>query len=42
MIGETCSTYGVRGEVLTASWLGNVKERESLEGLTVDGMIMLK
>jgi len=41
-MGGACSTYGGRGEVLTASWLGNEKERDSLEGLTVDGRIILK
>jgi hypothetical protein len=31
-----------RGEVYEGFWWGNLRERENLEGLSVDGRIILK
>ena len=41
-VGEACSTYGRRGEVHVGFWWGNMKERDHLEDLGIDGTIILK
>jgi hypothetical protein len=37
---DTCSTY--EGEVYTAFWWGNLRERDHLEDPGVDGRIILR
>jgi hypothetical protein len=37
-----CSAYGVRGEVYTGFWWGNLRERDRLRDPGVDGRIILK
>jgi len=37
--GGACSTYG--GEVYTGFWWGNLRERDHLEDLGLDGVILL-
>jgi len=39
-MGWACSTYG--GEVYTGFWWGNLRERDQLGDLGVDGRIILK
>jgi len=39
-MGGACSAYG--GEVYTGFWWGNVRERDHLEDLCVDGRIELR
>jgi hypothetical protein len=39
-MGRACSTYG--GEVYTGFWCGNLRERDHLEDLGLDGRIRLK
>jgi len=41
-MGGACSTYGGRGEVYTGFWCGNPRERDHLEGPSVDGRIILR
>jgi len=41
-MGGACSTYGRKGEVYTGLWWGNLKERDHLEDLDVDGRIILR
>jgi len=41
-VGGACSTYGRRGEVHVGFWWGNLKERDHLEDLGIDGTIILK
>jgi hypothetical protein len=37
-----CSTYGGGGEVYAGFWWGNLRERDHLEDLGVDGRIILR
>jgi hypothetical protein len=37
-----CGTYGGTGEVYTEFWWGDLRERDHLEGLDVDGSVILK
>ena len=37
-----CSTYGGAGEVHTWIWWGEVRERDHLQDLSIDGKIMLQ
>jgi len=39
-MGGACSTCGVRGEVHKGFWWRNVKERDHMEDLGVDGRII--
>ena len=41
-MGEGCSTYGGTGEVYTGFCWGNLMETGHLEGLGVDGNIILR
>jgi len=41
-MGGACSTYGGRGEVYTGFWWGNLRERDNLEDLGIDGRIILR
>jgi hypothetical protein len=41
-MGGACSTYGGRGEVYTGFWWGNLRERDDLEDLGIDGRIIFK
>jgi len=41
-MGGACSRYGVRGEVHTGFWCGNLRERDYLEDPGVDGRILLR
>jgi len=41
-MGGSCSAYGGRGEVYTECWWGNLRQRDHLEDLGVDGMIVLR
>jgi len=41
-MGGACSAYGVRGEVHTGFWCGNLRERDDLEDPGVDGRIILR
>jgi hypothetical protein len=36
-MGGACSTYGGRGKVHPGIWWGNLRERDHLEGVGVDG-----
>jgi len=40
-MGGACSTYG-EGEVCTGFWWGNLRERDQLEDLGLDGRIILR
>jgi len=37
-----CSTYGGKGEVHTGKWWENLRERDHLEDLGINGKIILK
>jgi len=41
-MGGACSWYGGRGEVYTGFWWRNLRERDHLEDLGVDGRIILR
>ena len=41
-MGWACNTYGGRGEVYPGFWWGNMRERDHLEGVGVDGRIILR
>ena len=41
-MGGTCGAYGVKGEVCTGFWLGNLREREHWGDPDVDGRILLR
>ena len=41
-MGGACSTYWVPRDVHTGFWWGDLRERDDLEDLDVDGMITLK
>jgi len=41
-MGGACSTYGGPGEVLTGFWWGNLRERDHMEDLGVDGRVILR
>jgi hypothetical protein len=40
-MGKTCSTYGKK-EVCTGFWWGNLRERDHLEDLGIEGRIILR
>ena len=40
-MGGACSTYGIQGEMHTRVRRGNLRERDHLEDLGVDGTIIL-
>jgi len=37
-----CDDYGERGGVYTTFWWGDVRERDNLEEIAIDGRIILK
>jgi len=41
-MGGACSTYGRRGEAYTGFWWGNLRERDQLGDLGIDGRIILR
>jgi hypothetical protein len=41
-MGGACSTMGVREEVHTGIWWGDLKEKDHVEDTGVDGMTLLK
>jgi len=41
-MGGAGSTYWGRGEAYTGFWWGNLRERDHLVGLGIDGRIILK
>jgi hypothetical protein len=41
-MGQACGVYGGRREIVTVLWCGNVRERDRLEDLSVDGRVVLK
>ena len=41
-MGGACSAYLGGGEVCTGFWWGNLRERDHLENLGVDGRVILK
>jgi len=41
-MGRTCSAYGGKGEAYTGLWWGNLRERDHLGDLGVDGRIILR
>jgi hypothetical protein len=41
-MGRACGTLWEAGEVHARFWWGNLRERDHLEGLDVDGRIILK
>jgi len=41
-MGGACRTYGVRGEVYTGFWWGNLRYRGILEDPGVDGRMVLR
>jgi len=40
--GGTCSIYGGKGEVHKQKWWENLRERDHLEDLGINGKIILK
>jgi len=41
-MGETCNTYGGRGDVYTGFWWRSLMERNYLKDPSVDGRIILR
>ena len=41
-MGGACSTYEGRGELHRGLWWGNLRERDHLEDLGIDGRIILR
>ena len=41
-MGRTCSAYGGKGEAYTGLWWGNLRERDHLGDLGVDGRTILR
>jgi len=41
-MGGACSACGGRGEAYTGFWWGNLRERDHLENLGVDGRIIFR
>jgi len=41
-MGGTCSTYGGKERCIHGFWWGNVRARDNLEDLGVDGRIILR
>jgi len=41
-MGGACSAYGCRREAYTGFWWGNLRERDHLGDLGVDGRIILR
>jgi hypothetical protein len=41
-MGAACSTLGITGEVHAGFWQGNLRERDDLEDVDVDGRIIFR